>query len=99
MKLDYESGSVVISAVGTYAKSRKAVANEAVVAAREFVKFGKACEKHLADQLLVPLEMFVGYDYDCESERRDPQWTLAVQKETKHYTTNSDVIAQFTVPW
>lgn len=95
MRLDYESGSVVISAVGTYAKSRKAVANEAVVAAREFVKSGKACEKHLADQLLVPLEMFVGYDYDWERERRNPKWEFAVQKETKHYTTNSDVIAQF----
>ena len=94
-RFDYERGSVVISAVGTYSKSRKAVANEVVVAAREFVKSGKACEKHLADQLLVPLEMFMGYDYDWEFERRNTKWALAIQKETKHYMTNRDVIAQF----
>ena len=98
-RLDYERALVVISAVGTYGKSRKAVANEVVVAAREFVKSGKACEKHLADQLLVPLEMFVGGDYNWGGEGVwevwSPNWDLAVQKETKHYMTNRDVIAQF----
>lgn len=64
--------------------SRRAVANEVVAAAREFAKSGKACEKHLADQLLVPLAMFNHGDR-----------TLDVQKETKHYTTNRDVIAKF----
>ncbi len=80
-QLDYERGSVVFSSIGTYSKSRKSVANEIVTAVREFVKSGKACEKHLADQLLVPMEMFTGGELD-------------VQKETKHYTTNRDVIAQ-----
>ena len=96
VRLDYERGSVVVSSVGTYAKSRKAVAHEVVHAVREFVKSGKACEKHLADQLLVPLEVFVGgySSYNPGFEWR-PNWTLDVQKETLHYTTNRDVIAKF----
>ena len=100
-KLDYERASVVFSSVGTYAKSRKAVAHEVVHAVRDFVKSGKACEKHLADQLLVPLEICVGGDYVWESdglwedEVWRPNWKLDVQKETLHYTTNRDVISMF----
>jgi len=101
VRLDYERGSVVVSSVGTYAKSRKAVAREVVHAVREFVKSGKACEKHLADQLLVPLEVFVGGDYHWETdglwedEVWRPNWAIDVQKETLHYTTNRAVIAKF----
>ncbi|MBR3221070.1 MAG: RNA 3'-phosphate cyclase [Kiritimatiellae bacterium] len=95
-QLDYERTSVVFSSVGTYEKSRKAVAHEVVKQVREFVKSDKACEKHLADQLLVPLEMFVGgYSrYNPGFEWHD-NWTLAVKKETLHYTTNRDVISMF----
>ncbi|MBR2839646.1 MAG: RNA 3'-phosphate cyclase [Kiritimatiellae bacterium] len=95
-RLDYERASVVVSSVGTYSKSRKAVAHEVVRDVLEFVKSGKACEKHLADQLLVPLELFVGGHsyYDPGFEWR-PNWALDVQKETQHYTTNRDVIAKF----
>ena len=82
VQLNYERGSVVFSSVGTYAKSRKSVAHEVVHGVHDFVKSGKACEKHLADQLLVPLEMFGG-------------GTLDIQKETLHYATNRDVIAKF----
>ncbi len=105
VQLDYERGSVVFSSVGTYAKSRKAVAHEVVMAVRDFVKSGKACEKHLADQLLLPLEMFVGGEYVhvgaglCGilygGEAWRPKWTLDIQKETKHYLTNRDVIEKF----
>ena len=55
VQLDYECCSVVFSSVGTCDKSRKAVGNEVVTAVRDFLKAGKACEKHLADQLPVPL--------------------------------------------
>ena len=82
-RLDYERASVVISSVGTYNKSRKAVARDVIQGVREFVKAGRACEKHLADQLLVPMELFV-----CS-------WVIDVRKETLHYTTNRDVIAEF----
>ena len=82
-QLDYERTSIVFSSIGTYAKSRKLVAQGVIAAVHEFLESGKACEKHLADQLLVPLAMFGG---GC---------TLDVQKETLHYTTNRDVIAAF----
>ena len=95
-QLDYERGSVVFSSVGTYSKSRKAVGHEVVTGVRDFVKSGKACEKHLADQLLVPLEMIVGghSEYNSGFEWHS-HWGLAVQKETKHFTTNRDVISKF----
>ena len=95
VQLDYARGSVVLSAVGTYNKSRKQVAHEVVTAVRDFLKAGKACEKHLADQLLVPLNILLGYDYDvCDDVYREP-WDLDVQQETMHYLTNVDVIRKF----
>ena len=95
-QLDYERASIVFSSVGTYEKSRKAVAHDVVHATRNFLKSGKACERHLADQLLVPLEMFVGgySSYNSGFEWHD-NWTLDVQKETLHLTTNRDVISMF----
>ena len=96
VKLDYERATVVFSGVGTYNKSRKAVANEIVQEVREFVKSGKACEKHLADQLLVPLATLVGghcegvFDVVWNSD-----WGLDVQKETLHYKTNKEVVCEF----
>ena len=95
VQLDYERGSVVFSSVGSYAKSRKAVAHEVVHSVREFLNSGKACEKHLADQLLVPLEIFIGAEWDPEDECHYDNWTLDVQTETKHYMTNRDVIKKF----
>ena len=99
-KLNYERGTVVFSGVGTYDKSRRAVANEIVQQVREFVKSGKACEKHLADQLLVPAVVFLGERYwlypnsKCLGDGfRD--WNVAVQKETLHFTTNQAVINRF----
>jgi len=92
-KLNYERGTVVFSGVGTYDRSRKAVAHEVVTAVREFVKSGKACEKHLADQLLVPLNVLLGSNWNSDWECQ--RWAIDVQKETKHYTTNCDVIAKF----
>ncbi|MCR5840095.1 MAG: RNA 3'-phosphate cyclase [Kiritimatiellae bacterium] len=95
-QLDYERASIVFSSVGTYEKSRKAVAHDVVHATRNFLKSVKACERHLADQLLVPLEMFVGgySSYNSGFEWHD-NWTLDVQKETLHLTTNRDVISMF----
>lgn len=94
-KLDYERASVVFSSVGTYGRSRKAVANEVVTAVRDFLKAGKACEKHLADQLLVPAAVFLGerlWSFDGESFN---DWSVEVQKETEHFLTNQSVINKF----
>lgn len=97
-QLDYEKGSVVFSGIGTYDRSRRAVGNEVVSNVREFLSAGKACEKHLADQLLTPLSVFAGgsYDYgEYYNEYWKWNWTLALQKETEHYRTNLDVIGKF----
>ncbi len=99
-RLRYERATVVISAIGTYGKSRKSVANEVAHQIRDFVKSGKACEKHLADQLLVPLHLFIGgcETWDDGSDRWVDAWKLAIQKETSHYTTNQLVISAFKYP-
>ena len=59
----------------------------------ELVKYGKSCEKHLADQQLVPLEMFVGGDCNWGGEGVwevwHPNWDLDVQKETKNDMTTA----------
>ena len=98
-RLRYERATIVISAIGTYGKSRKSVANEVVRQIRDFVKSGKACEKHLADQLLVPLHLFIGTELEWSHGWQDyldvAAWTLAIQKETSHYTTNQLVISAF----
>lgn len=97
-KLDYERASVVFSSVGAFDKSRKTVGNEVVQGVREFLKSGKACEKHLADQLLVPLVALTGRH--CEDMFRVvwyDDWTLGIQKKTKHYETNKNIIQMFDI--
>ena len=102
VQLDYERGSLVFSSVGTYNKSRKAVAHEVVTSVRDFLKAGKACEKHLADQLLLPLNVFVGGERRLEQVGEywedlvwHPSWDIELQKETLHYKTNQEVVAEF----
>ena len=82
----------------------RAVANEVVRQVGEFLKSGKTCEKHLADQLLVPLLLLVGGERVlkqvgafCEDLVWQPNWNVAVQKETLHFTTNQEVINRFTI--
>ena len=97
-QLDYERCSVVFSSVGTHDKSRRAVGNEVVAAVRDFLKAGKACEKHLADQLLLPLNVLAGGGWKWETdglweeEVWHPNWAVELQKETLHYKTNQEVI-------
>ena len=86
----------MFSSVGTYDKSRKAVGSEVVAAVRDFLKSGKACEKHLADQLLLPLNLLVGGEWKYDPGAYfQPDWIMDVQKETLHYKTNHEVIAEF----
>ena len=51
----------------------------------------------LADQLLVPLHLFFGRnrEWDGNYECWIDNWSLAIQKETSHYTTNGQVISAF----
>ena len=86
--------------MGTYNKSRKAGARDVIQGVREFVNSGRACEKHLADQLLVPSAVFLGERlWLCPNSKWVDDgfldWNVAVQKETLHFTTNQAVINQF----
>ena len=95
VQLDYERASVIISSIGTYNKSRKAVANDVVQQTNEFLKSGKACEKHLADQLLVPAAVLLECRrWYCDTTEFD-DWKVGVQKETEHFKTNQLVIDEF----
>ena len=101
-QLDYDRCSVLFSSVGTYDKSRKSVGNEVVTAVRDFLKAGKACEKHLADQLLLPLNVLVGGERRLEQVGAywedlvwHPNWDVELQKETLHYKTNREVVEGF----
>ena len=89
-QLDFANASVVVSEVGSYNRSRKAVANGVVSQARRFLKAGAAAEEHLADQLLVPLAALLGRHGDSPEELG-----MTIEKETLHYTTNRDVIGRF----
>ena len=89
-QLDFDSASVVVSGVGSYNRSRKAVANDVVSQVKRFLNSGAAVEEHLADQLLVPLAVLLGRHGGAPEELG-----MAIGKETLHYTTNSDVIAKF----
>lgn len=95
VRLNYERCAIVFSAVGTHEKSRKAVAHEVVRQVRDFLQAGKACEKHLADQLLVPCEVFVGGVRDRCEDWDYENWKIDVQQETEHYKTNGTVIHAF----
>ncbi len=63
---------------------------------REFLKSGKACEKHLADQLLLPANLFLEERCWVRDREEFIDWDVAVQKETLHFTTNQEVIDRFT---
>ncbi|MBR4171965.1 MAG: RNA 3'-phosphate cyclase, partial [Kiritimatiellae bacterium] len=90
-QLDYEKGSVIFSEVGTFGKSRKAVAHTVVSQVRKFLSAGGAVEEHLSDQLLTPL-------YACT---RDTGYAgeYVTGAASAHLVTNIDVIRQFDVDW
>ena len=89
-QLDFANASVVVSEVGSYNRSRKAVANGVVSQVRRFLKAGAAVEEHLADQLLVPLAVLLSRHGDSPEKLG-----MTIEKETLHYTTNRDVIGRF----
>ena len=87
VRLDYDRATVVFSSIGTYGRSRKAVANDVVGQVKAFLHAGRACEQHLADQLLVPLAVIRG--------ARPRDVPLDIQRETLHYRTNVEVVEAF----
>lgn len=92
-KLQYERASVVFSSIGCIGRSRKTVANEIVHAVQKFLKSNKACEVHLADQLLLPYCVFVLGEINYFNPN-ELEW-LSIQEKSLHFTTNMDVICLF----
>lgn len=68
---------------------------------KAFIKSGAACEKHLADQLLLPAALLVQgcwvWETDglWEDDVWHDSWELAPERKTLHYETNEKVISQF----
>ena len=91
VRLDYERASIVFSGIGVRNRSRKSVANEIVHNVKTFLKSGKACEEHIADQLLLPGAILLkGW-----SDKSSCCFKLDLQKESLHYKTNKEVIEMF----
>jgi RNA 3'-terminal phosphate cyclase (ATP) len=82
---EYEGIGAGFSAYGRIGKSSEAVADEAVAALREHHMSGAAVEKHLSDQLLLPLAFASGIS------------TFTVARPTGHLATNAWTIGEFEV--
>ena len=92
-KLKYERATVVFSSIGSLGRSRKAVAHEIIKGVKRFMSSGKACEVHLADQLLLPYCLLVAGGVDFFN-LDDFVW-LSAQEKSLHFATNLDVIRLF----
>lgn len=55
LELAYGAVTMVCSDIGTYDRSRKAVANTVAHAAKSYLKAGSVADEHLSDQLLLPI--------------------------------------------
>jgi RNA 3'-terminal phosphate cyclase (ATP) len=79
----YEQLSAAFSAYGRLGKPSEAVADEAVAAFREHHASKAAVERHLADQLLLPLALAAGAS------------TFTTPQSTSHLMTNAWTVGQF----
>lgn len=82
---EYEGALAGFGALGARRKSSERVAEEAAAELLEYHRSGAAVDRHLADQLLLPLSFASGPS------------TLAVERCTLHLQTNAWLIGQFGV--
>jgi RNA 3'-terminal phosphate cyclase (ATP) len=80
---EYEPFAASFSAYGRLGKPSETVADEAVARLREHHDSGAVIERHLADQLLVPLAIAAGPS------------AFTVAQATDHLVTNAWTIGQF----
>ena len=83
ISLFYEDSEIVLGEIGWRGRSAEAVARHAVRRAAEYMRSGAQVERHLADQLLVPMALAGGGSFVAETV-------------TPHTKTCLDVIALFT---
>ncbi|MCB0191725.1 MAG: RNA 3'-phosphate cyclase [Anaerolineae bacterium] len=83
---EYESSQAGFGSIGKKGKPSEAVADEAVDALLAFHQTGATFDKHLTDQMLLPL-VISGH-----------RGTIAVESLTRHTMTNMWVIEQFLGP-
>ena len=91
LKMEFGNLSVVCSDIGTYERSRKAVANTVVNEAKKYLKSGSAADEHLSDQLLLPIVMLGDR---LPSEGVWGRFSMP-RHRSLHFDTNWSVLRQF----
>lgn len=91
LELSYGNVAMVCSDIGTYGRSRKAVANTVANAAKSYLKSGGVADEHLSDQLLLPIVL---------AGDRLPDGTpwgvfTMPRRRSLHFDTNWSVLRQF----
>lgn len=92
LELVYDNVTEIASEVGTYDKSRKAVANTVVSRARSYLKSGSAADVYLSDQLLLPI--LLAADRMPEGEVCWGRFTMP-KRHSLHFDTNWEVLKKF----
>lgn len=92
MMVKHQHLTAVFSEIGTYGKSRKAVANSVVCQAKAYMGAAFAADRYLSDQLLVPI-VLAGHRLSDEKKL----WGAfsMPKKHSLHFDTNRSVIQQF----
>lgn len=92
VELDFENVTKITTEIGTYDKSRKAVANTVVDRSRSYLNAEAPVDSYLSDQLLVPMAVAstrMVNEASCLGEFVMPR------KHTLHFDTNWMVLNQF----
>ena len=91
LELSYDNVVMVCSDIGTYNRSRKAVANSVVSSAKSYLESGGVADEYLSDQLLLPIVMAGDRLPDSKVWGR---FTMP-RHRSLHFDTNWSVLRQF----
>lgn len=92
LELVYDNVTEIASEVGTFDKSRKAVANTVVSSGKSYLKAGSAADVYLSDQLLLPI--FMAADRLPDDETCWGRFTMP-RRHSLHFDTNLEVLKKF----
>lgn len=88
----YQNITAVFSEIGTYGKSRKAVANSVAQQAKKYFRAAHVADEYLSDQLLVPI-VLAGFRL-TEGEGLWGAFSMP-QKHSLHFETNWAILQHF----